>query len=211
MEVPNHTQIPNVIIDRYMKELSLAQFKVLIAICRKTIGWHKQSDYISISQIVEISGVTAKTAVNALKDLERMDFIVTQKKQRSTTHITLNYDVTMVASNTTMVASNTVAMVASTHTKETLNKYKKGKFIPTIDEVVTYFSDNGYSRESAEKMYNFYQASISNDRQKYWKDSRGNPVKNWKQKAQSVWFKPENKTKDQDSWSSQGFTSVDVL
>lgn len=211
MEVPNHTQIPNVIIDRYMKELSLAQFKVLIAICRKTIGWHKQSDYISISQIVEISGVTAKTAVNALKDLERMGFIVTQKKQRSTTHITLNYDVTMVASNTTMVASNTVAMVASTHTKENINKYKKDKFIPTIDEVVTYFLDNGYSRESAEKMYNFYQASISSNRQKYWKDSRGNPVKNWKQKAQAVWFKPENKAKDQDSWSSQGFTSVDVL
>ena len=64
LEVPNHTQIPNAIIDDLMSKLSHAQAKVLIAICRKTLGWHKQSDYISISQIMKLTSVSNKTVVN---------------------------------------------------------------------------------------------------------------------------------------------------
>jgi hypothetical protein len=59
-------------------------------------------------------------------------------------------------------------------------------------------------------MYNYYQASVSSNRQRYWKDSRGNLVKSWRQKAQSVWFKPENKKKDGDSWEAKGFSPVDI-
>ena len=214
MQVPNHTQIPNAIIDEHMSILSHAQFKVLIAICRKTIGWHKQSDYISVSQIVDISGVSNKTVIKSIRELESMGFIITKKSQRSITHITINYDVTSVVSTPTSelstppsVVSTPVASVLSTHTKETFKEtiYKE-RLIPTMDEVISYFLDNGYSKESAIKMYNFYDASISSSRQKYWKDSRGNPVKNWKQKAQSVWFKSENEVKGEDSWEAQGYT-----
>ncbi len=58
-----------------------------------------------------------------------------------------------------------------------------------IDDIIKYFIENNYTKESAEKFYNYY--SIAN-----WKDSNGKQVKNWKQKAQSVWFKPENKIVD---------------
>ena len=218
MDVPNHTQIPNSIIDEHMKSLSPAQFKVLIAICRKTIGWHKQCDYISISQIVELAGVSNKTVINAIKDLERMEFIITEKSNRSTTKITLNYNVTSVLSTPTSGittppsgATTPVASGITTHTKETINKDKRDEYIPTLEEVVSYFTSNGYTVQAANKMYDFYQASISSNRQKYWKDSRGNAVKSWKQKAQSVWFKPEHKDQGADGWSTQGFKSVDVL
>lgn len=218
MDVPNHTQIPNSIIDEHMKSLSPAQFKVLIAICRKTIGWHKQCDYISISQIVELAGVSNKTVINAIKDLERMEFIITEKSNRSTTKITLNYNVTSVLSTPTSGittppsgATTPVASGITTHTKETINKDKRDEYIPTLEEVVSYFTSNGYTVEAANKMYDFYQASISSNRQKYWKDSRGNAVKSWKQKAQSVWFKPEHKDQGSDGWSTQGFKSIDVL
>ena len=61
------------------------------------------------------------------------------------------------------------------------------KFLPpTLKDVIQYFSENGYTKESARKAYQFY--SIAN-----WHDSKGNPVKNWKQKMISVWFKEENK------------------
>jgi hypothetical protein len=59
-------------------------------------------------------------------------------------------------------------------------------------------------------MYNYYQASVKSSNQRYWRDSRGNLVRSWRQKAQSVWFKPENKKKDGDSWEAQGFSPVDV-
>jgi len=213
MEVPNHTQIPNSIIDEHMKSLSPAQFKVLIAICRKTIGWHKQSDYISISQIVELAGVSNKTVVGAIKQLEKKGFIVTQKTNRSTTLITINYEVTSVVSTPTSVmvtppsvVSTPVTSVVSTHTKETINKEESS--IPTLEDVIEYFNGNGYTTDSARKMYDYYQASVTGNRQRYWKDSRGNTVKSWRQKAQSVWFKPENKKKDGDSWEAQGFSPV---
>jgi phage replication O-like protein O len=196
-----------------MSELSHAQFKVLMAICRKTIGWHKQSDYISISQIVELTGVSNKTVVGAIKQLERKGFIVTQKSKHATTLITINYEVTSVTSTQGSVVSTQgsvvstpVTSVVSTHTKETINKEESS--IPSLEDVIDYFNGNGYTTDSARKMYDYYQASVSSNRQRYWKDSRGNTVKSWKQKAQSVWFKPENKKKDGDSWEAQGFSPV---
>lgn len=55
-----------------------------------------------------------------------------------------------------------------------------------INEIKLYFFENGYSEIAAQKFFDYY--SIAN-----WKDSKGNKVKNWKQKAQAVWFKDENK------------------
>ena len=67
------------------------------------------------------------------------------------------------------------------------NKIKKIYMPPTLSEVIDYFTAKGYSKESAERAYNFYDAAD-------WHDSNGKPVRNWKQKMISVWFKPENKT-----------------
>ena len=219
IQVPNHTQIPNTFIDESMSKLSHAQFKVLIAICRKTIGWHKHSDYISISQIMELANVSNKTAVNALVQLEDMGYITTKKSKRTTTLITINYGEASVTSTppsvtTTQpsVMSTQGASVMSTHTKETIKKtiYKdSNSSIPSLDEVIKYFDENGYTKEHATKMYQYYNASVTSNKQKYWKDSKGNQVKNWKQKCISVWFKDEGKKGSgsgaDDAWAKDGW------
>ena len=61
----------------------------------------------------------------------------------------------------------------------------KEKVSPSIEEVKQYFSENKYTEESANKFFNYYSVED-------WRDSKGNDVKSWKQKAQSVWFKEEN-------------------
>lgn len=61
---------------------------------------------------------------------------------------------------------------------------KKAISGPSIEEVKEYFKSKGYTEESAAKFHEYYSV---ND----WKDSRDKPVKNWKQKCLSVWFKPE--------------------
>jgi hypothetical protein len=58
-----------------------------------------------------------------------------------------------------------------------------------IDDIKLYFLDNGYSEIAAKRFFDYYSVAD-------WKDSKGNKVKNWKQKAQAVWFKPENKIID---------------
>lgn len=59
-----------------------------------------------------------------------------------------------------------------------------------VNEIEDYFFTNGYSKESAQKFFKFYSEAN-------WFDSKGNKVLNWKQKAQSTWFKEENKIMNQ--------------
>ena len=66
--------------------------------------------------------------------------------------------------------------------KRVVNKFTA----PTLLEVQTYFTENGYTNELGKKAFDYY--SVAN-----WKDSKGNQVKNWKQKMRGVWFKDENK------------------
>lgn len=70
-----------------------------------------------------------------------------------------------------------------------IRKDKKRVFTaPTLIEVENYFFENGYTKESGKKAFNYYD--VAN-----WIDGKGNKIKNWKQKMQGVWFKEENKIK----------------
>jgi len=62
------------------------------------------------------------------------------------------------------------------------NIFKK----PGLEEFVDYFVEKGYKEEIAKKAWESYD--VAN-----WHDSRGNKIKNWKQKAIQVWFTDENK------------------
>lgn len=57
---------------------------------------------------------------------------------------------------------------------------------PSLDEVVEYFDEKGYTRDAAERAYAYYT-------ERNWVDSKGSQVKNWKSKCIAVWFKPENR------------------
>lgn len=60
---------------------------------------------------------------------------------------------------------------------------------PTVDDFRQYCIEKGYMSELGEKAFDYYDSAG-------WKDSKGNPVKNWKQKLIAVWFKPEMKIKE---------------
>lgn len=67
---------------------------------------------------------------------------------------------------------------------------KRIEFIPpTISEIENYGKERGY-KINAEQIYHYYA-----DNNPPWTDRDGNPVKNWKGKLNSVWFKEENKIK----------------
>lgn len=71
VEKPNYTQIPNVILDN-MASMTSAEFSVVMAICRQTFGWHKKSEKLSVTQIEQLTGLSAPTVRDgiaaALKD-----------------------------------------------------------------------------------------------------------------------------------------------
>lgn len=214
--LPNTTQTPNDILDNSMKELSGSEFKVIMAILRKTLGWHKWADYISISQIMEATGLSNRQSINCVNSLEKKGFIRTKKSKRTTTLITINFTDPSEKSSQGSEKSSQATGEKSSHTKPN-NKptnNKQSSSIPTLDEVIAYFDENGYTKEHATKMYQFYSASVTSNKQKYWKDSKGNYVRNWKQKSISVWFGDEGKNDDggnDDAWAAQGFSPVGIL
>ncbi len=91
MKQPNFTQVPNEIID-LMPQLSGSEFKVLVAICRKTIGWHKTHDAISLSQLHKMTGLESEACCEALKKLESMALIVVNRSPGKTNTVDLSFD-----------------------------------------------------------------------------------------------------------------------
>jgi hypothetical protein len=69
--------------------------------------------------------------------------------------------------------------------KEDKIKDEKTFIPPSLSEVIFFFKTNGYSEAAATKAFNCYDLSD-------WIDTKGNQVKNWKQKMNNVWFTPEH-------------------
>ena len=83
IEKPNYTQIPNVYFDSIMQKLNGSENLVFLAIMRKTFGWRKKKDRISYSQIMEMTGLAKSTTAAALKSLEMMGYISSEKTGQS--------------------------------------------------------------------------------------------------------------------------------
>lgn len=69
LDLPNYTQVPNKFIDN-MATLSSSAIVVYVAICRKTIGWHKTVDKVSYSQLGELTGLAVNTLKKGIKELK---------------------------------------------------------------------------------------------------------------------------------------------
>lgn len=75
IQAPNFTMIPNIIFDYWLARLSPAECKVLFVICRKTFGWHKDNDVISLSQIENQTGLSRQGVIKSMKILIEHELI----------------------------------------------------------------------------------------------------------------------------------------
>jgi hypothetical protein len=87
----NFIQIPNAFFDELMPILPPAAFQIICLIYRKTRGWHKDIDRISISQIVKGTSIKSdRTVRNALKYLKEEGFISVCEDGSQTLSYSLN-------------------------------------------------------------------------------------------------------------------------
>ena len=75
---PNYTQIPNRLFDELLPLMGAAELKVTLAICRKTFGWHKKRDRISISQLEKLTGLSHQGVITGLQQGMNRGTIVRQ-------------------------------------------------------------------------------------------------------------------------------------
>jgi phage replication O-like protein O len=107
----NHTQVPNCIMDEHMRNLTGSALKVLLLICRKTIGWHKDRDRISQSQIMEATGLSkngVKMAAIELANAGLISFEQTGTGKGIQTFFELNYSGDANGSKTIGSESDTI-------------------------------------------------------------------------------------------------------
>lgn len=76
MFAPNTTQTPNELFDHWLPHLTGSELKVLLVIFRKTFGWHKVRDRISISQLCHFTGLDREGVIKAGKTLHQKGLIL---------------------------------------------------------------------------------------------------------------------------------------
>lgn len=89
---PNYTQVPDELFDLLMPQLSECELRVLLYVIRRTFGFKRDSDAISLSQLVNGivtregqrldygAGVARSSAVRAIKGLTEKGVIVATKR-----------------------------------------------------------------------------------------------------------------------------------
>ena len=75
------TKLPNQFFDA-MQHMSHAEMRVILAVARKTCGWHKTRDAISLSQLEELTGLTRANVIRGVRDACRHRFMNHYKSGR---------------------------------------------------------------------------------------------------------------------------------
>ena len=85
--IVNSFQTPNALVDELLGDLSGNALKCYMVIARKTVGWQKESDSISVLQFQEITKIKDERTIRAaLAELEKIGLIKSKKvRGKSTT------------------------------------------------------------------------------------------------------------------------------
>jgi len=183
-------------------ELGFDPEKELFEISDK-VEWFENEQIIWIKNFIKWQCQNPKFFIGALNSIEQLPENIKEKcieynftlfKKYNIDHKKYCMDTISIPypnSTKTVCLSETEQKQYSTDIKEKSVKEKKPTpkkrkafSTPTKQEVISYFLDNGFPEQTAIKAFDYYTEGN-------WKDSRGNPVKNWKQKMRGVWFKDE--------------------
>lgn len=75
---------PNSIIDELLPELSHSELKCYLCVLRKTKGWNKEEDTISVSQFMKVTGLSNKAVISACESLVEREILERRSGDRNT-------------------------------------------------------------------------------------------------------------------------------
>lgn len=82
--IPNFLQVPNAVIDELLPDLTGAELKCYLVVIRKTKGWNKESDNISISQFMKATGLSNSAVIKACESLVKYGLLIKKNGARNT-------------------------------------------------------------------------------------------------------------------------------
>lgn len=125
-KAPPYTQTPNELIDEWLPLLSHVELKVLLVIIRKTFGWHRIRDRISLSQLEKITGAQRQSILKSVKRLIKLGLILKFKTGEKGKEETV-YELVVIedSNNLYQCDQHTPPSVINTPTKETKQNISK--------------------------------------------------------------------------------------
>lgn len=137
--IPNSFMVANAFVDEAMNKISDASVKIYLLIIRKTRGWTKESDALSLRQLESLSRKSRPTVIKCLTELEEVGLIKKhhQSKYGNVFSPVDNYDI-----------GNIIKFPSKKVLVKTLILFKK--------EVVKNFYHFGYGENTAQNAGEFY-------------------------------------------------------
>ena len=118
--IPNFLQVPNAVIDELLPDLTGAELKCYLVVIRKTKGWNKESDNISISQFMKATGLSNSAVIKACESLVKYGLLIKQSGARNTGVYAVNS-----YSKTTYEESSQVTCEKSSPVKKVHSTYEE--------------------------------------------------------------------------------------
>ena len=217
---PNYTQTPNLLLDEHLPDMGYAELKVVLVIVRQTMGWHKETDQLSISQLEEKTGLSNRSVIDGTrKALERgvihrvrkgssYSYRMVVKGREGGSHVggeVTSQGVKQVHRGSEV--SSQVGGEVTSHTKETVKETttkEKGSAParenpdkPSLERVVTHATMNGIPEHEAKQFYYHYDAQD-------WEISKGKPIKRWKSKLKQWHLRQHKYTTNGSTTAARG-------
>ena len=176
------------------KDISSTQ-KLLIGLI-SSLSNLKGYCFASNEYLAELLNVSKVSVSHAISDLEKKGYLGriiyrNDKKEIEQRILTIildkNIDIPIVENHNTLCPKTTIPIVENLkeNNKNNNNINKKSIYKPNLTEVTDYFIEKGSTSERAKQAFDYYEAGD-------WTDSKGNKVKNWKQKMLAIWINNNN-------------------
>lgn len=177
-----HTRIANELLEAItLFDFSKRQYKILLFIIRKTYGFNKKSDQMSLSQIINGTGLDKSSVIKTLAELVELKIIAKQQVNYSnsislnklymewggdkTSRDKLSRDKTSIRG----VIKHPSGGDKTSHTKDTItkdnNKRKLPKDFCISESVIKWANENGF--DNLEKHFNNFILSCEAKNYKY--------------------------------------------
>lgn len=91
---PNYTQTPNDLFDEHMRDMKESELKVVLVIVRKTLGWQKKADPISLTTLETMTGLSRQACLDGVNAAVERGIVCAQKRRGKTTIYRLSVEET---------------------------------------------------------------------------------------------------------------------
>lgn len=106
---------PNSIIDELLPELSHSELKCYLCVLRKTKGWNKEEDAISVSQFMKVTGLSNKAVIAACESLVEREILERKSGDRNTGIYSIKTYKTATSEKSSLVKNFPVTSEKSSH------------------------------------------------------------------------------------------------